>query len=519
MADFFYTVASFIVLGLVSITIGVLIAAGYAVVSLIVLPAQYFLAMAGLRDTETPRPDAVDRTWLGRLARIAVHVDRRRAFPQYFFGPAEADLRFIVRDAAKMIRYQVFAIRASARDPFHGVLGYLGKTVPVAAGIGVPLGAFGGVVIAVGIAVIHAMLLLLGTAVAAVVAAVLRCIDGVLRYAAGIRMTCPACAEAVRPYAAYECPRQHCRELHRDIRPGRLGVVHRRCICGQQLSTLLLFGANHLTAVCPRCGAKLPQTFGKAAEIVVPLFGAIKAGKTQLMYELARAFGELAEASGGTILPMDDVNDDQIERIRERISITGSPGPTAPRSPEALVLRANFGSNERNLYLFDAAGELHYRPDRIDELRYLDKARTLVFVVDPLAADGIWARLTPDQQREFAAVRSDWSGVEHAYELPREQIRRIGGKGRAIRLAFVVTKADVLAKTQVRAQFDSVRGMVIDPDGMDLGNLVREAEQSFGRVEYHETAAASGVAEVAHESVEELARQLLGAEGIRFRRR
>lgn len=483
----------------------------FAALSLLMLPAQYFIAMADHRSAERPGVDAVERTWLGRISRITRHVDRARAFPQYFFGPAETSLRAIVRDTAKGMQYTTYAMQTSVRNPYQGLLGYLATVATGAVWIGVEIGAVGGTIIALGIAAIHVLLLVLGTAVAAVLAALLRCIDSALRYAAGIRMTCPVCAEAVRPYAAYECP--GCGALHRDIRPGRFGVFQRRCVCGRRLSTLLLFGASRLTAVCPQCGAKLPQRFGRAAEIVIPFFGSIKAGKTQLMYMLTSALSELAAATGGTVLPADDDNSDEIKRLSARMSLTGSPGPTTPRAPEALVLRASFGSNERNIYLFDAAGELHYRPDRLDDLRYLDKARTLVFVADPLAAEGIWARLTADQQREFAAIRSDWAGVELAYELPREQIRRLGGKGRAMRLAFVVTKADVLAGTHVRAQFGSVREMVVDPDGMDLGNIAREAEQSFGHVEYLETAATTG------ESVEALARQLLHAEGIRFDRR
>jgi hypothetical protein len=517
--DFFFAVVTAIlgvIVAAIAIVVIALVAPVFAVLSLVTLPAQYFIAAADHRGAERPGPDAVERTWLGRITRITHHVDRRRAFPQYFFGPAETDLRAIVRDTARRIQHTTFTMRMSVTNPFVGVLGYLGMAAVGAVWIGVEAGAIGGTVITLGIAVIHVLLLVLGAAAATVLAALLRCTDGALRYAAGIRMTCPACAEAVRPYAAYECP--GCGELHRDIRPGRFGVIQRICICGRRLSTLLLFGASRLTAVCPWCGARLPRRFGRAAEIVVPFFGSIKAGKTQLMYMLTSALSELAAATGGTVLPADDANRDEIERLRGRMSITGAPGPTTPRSPEALVLRASFGASERNIYLFDAAGELHYRPDRLDELRYLDKARTLVFVADPLAADGIWARLTADQQREFSGIRSDWAGVELAYELPREQIRRMGGKGHAMRLAFVVTKADVLIATRIRAQFGSVREMVVDPDGMDLGNIAREAEQSFGHVEYLETAAMTVDAAASHESVEALARQLLRAEGIRLDR-
>ena len=520
MLDFFFGVVAVVVgVMIVAIAIAViaLVAPVSAAMALVTLPVQYFIAAGHHRGAERPGMDVVERTWLGRITRITGHIDRRRAVPQYFFGPAEADLRAIVGDTAKRIQYAIFAMQTFVGNPFQGVLGYLGAAAAGAVWAGVEAGAIGGVIITLGIAIIHVLLIAAGAAVAAVLAALLRCTDGALRYAAGIRMTCPVCAETVRPYAAYECP--GCGELHRDVRPGRFGVIKRTCVCGRRLSTLLLFGASRLTAVCPRCGAKLPQRFGKAAEIVIPFFGCIKAGKTQLMYTLTSALSDLATETGGTVLPADDANRDEIERLRARMSITGSPGPTTPRSPEALVLRASFGPSERNIYLFDAAGELHYRPDRLDEMRYLDKAKTLVFVADPLAADGIWARLSADQQREYAAIRSDWAGVELAYELPREQIRRMGGKGHAMRLAFVVTKADVLAGTRVRAQFGSVREMVVDPDGMDLGNIAREAEQSFGHVDYLETAATTGEEAPPHESVEALARHLLDAEGIRFRGR
>jgi Double-GTPase 2 len=473
------------------------------------LPILYFSAM---RSRIGADPGGVDTSiFAGRK-----HLDEELAFAQYFLGPVFADFVSIVADAIERQKGTLASVWTRAAEVREGGGSMLESAAGTGIAIGIVVGAVGGVALTSVIALIHGLIAIFGAIAAVISAMLLRGADTLHRYLAGVHMTCPDCVQAVRPYAAYRCP--SCYELHRDIRPGRRGILQRVCTCGGRLPTLLLVGAFRLTAVCPKCGATLPSRFGKAPEVILPVFGSVKSGKTRLIYMLVLAIQELVISSGG-IVELDEDTKDEINRIAEQLSITGSPSPTVPKSPEAFVLRVKLGLGERYIFLFDAAGELHYRDASLDTLRYLEKANTLIYVCDPLAADGVWNHFTDAQQDAFAAIRSDWSEAELAYELSRDQVRRFIGKRRPGRLAFVVTKGDVLADAQILDPSATVRGLVYEEAWMNMGNVVREAEHSFGQVEYFKTAAIESDSGSVDASVAALASWLLSPAGIQFSRR
>jgi Double-GTPase 2 len=467
------------------------------------LPVNYFLAMWDQIDVD---PGYMETSWAGRAFAFRQHADHERTFSQYYLGPVIIDFGAIVGGAFERQWTSVKIGWTLAADLMGGSDSVIGYGAGIGTAVGVSVGAVGGIAVTVVIVLIHAGIAVLCTVAAAISAVVLRGADTVHRYLTGVHMTCPVCAQAVRPYAAYRCP--SCNELHRDVRPGRRGIVKRVCVCGSRLPTLLILGASQLTAVCPRCGVSLPSRFGKAAEIVIPLFGSVKAGKTRLIYMLIMAIQELVTANGGTVELVDDTKD-EVDRIAAQLSVTGSPSPTVPKSPEAFVLHAKLRLSERYIYLYDVAGELHYRSESLDGLRYLDKANTLIYVVDPLGAEGVWDRLTTSQQDAFNPIRSDLAEAELAYELSRDQIRRLMGKRRLERLAFVVTKIDVLADARVLDPDATIRGLVNDEDWMNMGNIVRDAEHSFGQVGYFKTAAIADATGSVDASVTALASWLL----------
>jgi Double-GTPase 2 len=467
------------------------------------LPVNYFQAMW---DQIGADPGDMEASWVGRAAAARKHADHEHTFSQYYFGPVADDFSAIMRGAVEKQWSSVKAGWSQADDLIGGSDSLIGVGVGIGIGFGIPIGAFCGAVITVVIVLIHAAIAILCTTMAALSAVVLRGADTVHRYLAGVHLTCPVCAQTVRPYAAYRCP--SCHELHRDVRPGRRGIVKRVCTCGSRLPTLLILGATRLTAVCPRCGVTLPPRFGGVAEVVIPLFGSVKAGKTRLIYMIITAIQELVTANGGTVQLLNHTKD-EVDRIAAQLAATGSPSPTVPKSPEAFVLRVKLRFNMRDIYLYDGAGELHYRSDSLDGLSYLDKTNTLIYVVDPLAADGVWDRLTASQQDTFNSIRSDLTEAELAYELSRDQIRRLKGKRRPERLAFVVTKCDALAAAQVLDPDTAVRNLVNDEKWMNMGNIVREAEHSFHQVEYFKVAAMADVSGSVDASVTALASWLL----------
>lgn len=476
------------------------------------LPTLYFVAVAKSLNTNLDNIGVLESCWLGRNLRIAKHIDQERSYPHYFFGPVEVDMRFTAASASRSIRSNISA----ARNFGTGLIGDLSNPFGVSAGIGVVAGlgpgAICGLIAAAAVMIIHIFVAAICIVIAALTGIILRLADKTMRFAWGIRLTCPICANSVRPYATYKC--DSCGELHRDIRPGRRGIAGRRCICGNRMPTLLLVGVGRLAAMCSECGSALPPRFGKIPIIVIPFFGSVRAGKTQLIYILALAFCSLVEGAGGTAKFTADTSH-EIERIGEQLAGNGSPRPTVAKTPEAYVLYIKLGLSERYVYFFDPAGELHYRSDSLDDLRYLDKANTLIFAADPLSVETVWMKLDPEQKERLLAIRSDWAEVELAYELPREQMRRMGNKGRVMRLGFVVTKKDLLAEAGFSEPADeSIKDFVTGVDGMDMGNLVREAEQSFGHVGFFETASILDEAGDPDSSVEELAIWLMRSEGI-----
>ena len=145
-------------------------------------------------------------------------------------------------------------------------------------------------------------------------------------------MVCPACSERV-PYPGYVCPGPP-RTRHRDVRPGRFGIVRRRCQCGKPMKTLLLFGSSRMTAFCPHCGHLLEHRPGEAPEIVLPFFGAVGAGKTRLLFSIVTQLqvGRGRELSAEFA---DSVTTRELDAAEETLrsgSATPRPRPELPRA-------------------------------------------------------------------------------------------------------------------------------------------------------------------------------------------
>ena len=113
--------------------------------------------------------------------------------------------------------------------------------------------------------------------------AVLRGADSAILRIKNIRMVCPNCHERIT-YPAYEYPSPIAPIGTGTYgRPG-LGIVRRYRRCGTPMATLLLFGSSRMNAYCPykKCGQSLEHRPGKWPEMVLPFFGAVGAGKTQI---------------------------------------------------------------------------------------------------------------------------------------------------------------------------------------------------------------------------------------------
>ena len=261
------------------------------------------------------------------------------------------------------------ALRRVVGSAFDGHSTVFTAPLGVGGAIGMAAGGAVGAAAAAGCACVH--LLTVGVSAVLVRAAgtALRFADSAVLRVKNIRMSCPSCGERV-PYPGYECPDgPRCTRRHRDIRPGRLGILRRRCQCGKPLPTLLLFGSAGMNAFCPRCGASLEHQPGKAPETVLPLFGAVGAGKTRLLFALVtqlQLWSQGKQEPRFTVEFADAATASKLEHAGELLSPKSVTAKTPVELPRAYLIRLVTGSSTRMLQMFDPAGELllHRRADR-----------------------------------------------------------------------------------------------------------------------------------------------------------
>jgi Double-GTPase 2 len=474
IATFLYAVLA----GLASALIGVVACTGQACV-------EYMIA--GVQVLYT-RPDELPvRRYI-----YTVPAGSDPARPNYFYGPARSDLRYIRQvarsrwqDAAEWWQETV----ASLLNPesFSERV-----TVPVAVGLTI------GLIVALPFAALltgavclaHEMLVDVATVGMRFAATTLRIIDSGLLFARHIRVRCVACFEQI-PYPAYLCPNPACKHTHWDIRPGMFGVLHRTCECGTRMPTLLLLGtAARLDAICSQraCGHPLEYRPGEMQEIVLPIFGSKGAGKTRLLYGIIKTLYQSVRL-GVHVEPADSATADRLRDL-ESLLTDGSPLLATPAAAtRAYVLRLRIGRHRRIVQLIDAAGELFYTSERSADLIFLGNATTFTMVIDPLSISVFWDSLPSAQRHRLAPDRSEAPDPRLAYQQTADRIKEMGRRHAARRLAIVFSRADLLGTECGPGVGAGERIRNWAANDLGLAGLLRQAESDFREVALFHTAA------------------------------
>ncbi|GAA1635875.1 TRAFAC clade GTPase domain-containing protein [Actinoplanes couchii] len=433
-----------------------------------------------------PLTPAGARTWLPGRVR-GEFVRRDHAWPHYFAAQ-------VVLDGADVLGRALRWNRALGKHLF----GFLGQESIAAA---VPLTLLPVLVMRVG----GALGLLAGTlavlvvtvAVTAVmwliglpVVLLMRGVDRVWRVVRRSRASCVVCfATAAVP--AYRCLGPHLDadrmsgdDLHRDVRPGRLGVLWRRCSCELRLPTTVLRAARdrRLEGLCPSCEQPLFSGAGVHREVRLPVFGAASAGKTQFVMSALVGLHAAAQRAGIPIEMADD-RSRAVYSMWSGLTARSAPAPkTATNAPVTVTTRIRQRRGTTLLHLFDAAGETLVDRRQNATLAYLDAAGTLTFVLDPFSIP----RIRDEHGTASAAVFREASAALHdpqdGYDATAQRLREYGVPTGRRRLAFVVTKADLLARlplTPPTAEPAAVRAWLCD---QGLENLVVTAERDFRTV-------------------------------------
>ncbi|MGQ0778064.1 MAG: TRAFAC clade GTPase domain-containing protein [Pseudonocardiales bacterium] len=291
---------------------------------------------------------------------------------------------------------------------------------------------------------------------------------------------------------AFPCDGDSCDRVHRDIRPGRLGAVWRRCICGAVLPTTVLRAAHRLQASCPSCKAPLRKGAAVVRDIRLPVFGPVSAGKTRLVYAGLLAMRDQAAAAGASVDFVDDESRQAFEHGVQIVS-TGSATAKTPAGqlPMAITAQVTVARRKALLHLFDAAGEFYIDRGDNSELRFLDHAHGLVFVVDPFSIRWVQDGLGGLGPVILARANAALDDPEQVYHVTAGRLQDYGVRTKGQRLAIAVVKADLLVDLPPARELqpDRVREWLWDA-GLD--NLVLAAERDFAEVRYFLVASVSG---------------------------
>jgi Double-GTPase 2 len=296
-----------------------------------------------------------------------------------------------------------------------------------------------------------------------------------------VQAACIRCFH-VTPWPAYQCPA--CGRPHHDVRPGRLGLLTRRCQCGTHLPTMASRAGWRLTPLCQRCATPMPKGAGAVRDIRIPIFGDISAGKTRFLFASLNSLMMTADRAGLDLTFPDSGSRDLADFGLSVIHASRETAKTSTNAQVALTFRLGTAYRSELVHLFDAAGE-HFRDARRPgALRFLDDGQGLVYVLDPFSIEAVRKHLSAKSLLLAHAAAGD---PELTYDEVASRLRDSGIPASVQRLAVVVSKADLLrsAGLDLPTESGELARWLSD---VGVHNLVLAARQEFAEVEFFSVA-------------------------------
>jgi len=330
-------------------------------------------------------------------------------------------------------------------------------------------------------ALVHTVCVTASRAALEPAAALLRAAEAARRARVRTQATCTQCFR-VAPWPAYQCPA--CQRTHHDLRPGRLGLISRRCVCGGHLPTTAYLAAWRVPAACDRCGAELPPGAGAVRDIRIPVFGDTSAGKTRFLYASLNSLMATATRARLDVTFADDDSRVQAEFGLGVIRSRRETAKTSTGGPVSVTVRLASGRRSELVHLFDAAGEKFRNARQPDTLRFLDDGQGLVYVLDPFSVEAVQEQLGGAGTQTIRQARAAAGDPELTYHEVASRLRDSGVPASKGRLVVVVSKADLLrsAGLSLPAGSAAIEAWLCD---LGLHNLVIGARRDFAEVRFY----------------------------------
>ena len=322
------------------------------------------------------------------------------------------------------------------------------------------------------------------TLASAAVQAILRWYESWSRRRAHQSMLCSHCLRSSSS-PAYRCSR--CSVVHYVVQPGPQGLLHRVCECGAKLPNTVSGASRKLKVVCPYCGQDMADGAGIRHVVVLPVIGAVAAGKTRFLRMSVVQVGDGLTGRGSLMALSPEAKaflNDSRELVRDGRHTVKTPH-VMPRALQYQVVER--GREEIELNIIDAAGEFFGDWETSNELPFLEAAPAYVLLLDPLGLKDVHAEFTqtlPTDRNDMDIAPPDQI---NAYHTVMDRLRAQGVDLSKRALLVVVSKADILRSLPCgqtlrgSASSDAVRQWLAG-NGMD--SALQSFRMDFGTVEY-----------------------------------
>ena len=322
------------------------------------------------------------------------------------------------------------------------------------------------------------------TLASAAVQAILRWYESWSRRRAHQSMLCSHCLRSSSS-PAYRCSR--CSVVHYVVQPGPQGLLHRVCECGAKLPNTVSGASRKLKVVCPYCGQDMADGAGIRHVVVLPVIGAVAAGKTRFLRMSVVQVGDGLTGRGSLMALSPEAKaflNDSRELVRDGRHTVKTPH-VMPRALQYQVVER--GREEIELNIIDAAGEFFGDWETSNELPFLEAAPAYVLLIDPLGLADVhaeFAQTLPADQDDMDIAPPDQI---NAYHTVMDRLRAQGVDLSKRALLVVVSKADILRSLPCgqtlrgSASSDAVRQWLAG-NGMD--SALQSFRMDFGTVEY-----------------------------------
>ena len=322
------------------------------------------------------------------------------------------------------------------------------------------------------------------TLASAAVQAMLRRYESWSRRRAHQSMLCSHCLRSSSS-PAYRCPR--CSAVHYVVQPGPQGLLHRVCECGAKLPNTVSGASRKLEVVCPYCGQDMAEGAGIRHVVVLPVIGAVAAGKTRFLRMSVVQVGD-GLTGRGSLRALSPEAEAFLKDSHELVQAERRTVKTPHVMPRALQYHVvERGGKEIELNIIDAAGEFFGDWETSNELPFLEAAPAYVLLLDPLGLADVHAEFVqtlPADQDDMDIAPPDQI---NAYHTVMDRLRAQGVDLHRRALLVVVSKADILRSLPCgetlrgSVSSDSVRQWLAD-NGMDAA--LQNFRMDFGTVEY-----------------------------------